>query len=213
MVWIAFVLILVVAGMGFYVWRHQKKEKAQGAEAQKPFKPYGQDELRIENVGPGAVIHLTGVGENMDDFDLKVISKHTYRQGECNWYELECDRGSEKVWIDMEEDDQLELVISLRELKLRDLNLTKQDLMRFDDDEDGSFKFEGHKYWLEDSDRAVFYRHSNDKEAEKLYYWDFEVERGGKYIGVEKWSDGSYDVTYGEDLKPSQVTVYSLRGD
>ena len=202
------IIVFIALGIaGYYFWQQKKLKQL---ESRKSFKPYKKDELRIENAGPGAVIHLTGIGKDMEDFDLKVISKHTYRQGESTWYELECDKGEEKVWIDMEEDDELELSVGLRKLKLRDLNITKKDLIRFDDDEAGHFEFEGDKYWLEDSDSAVFYRHSEDKEAENFYYWDFETEDSDKYIGVEKWSNGSYDVTYSEPIKPSQVTVYTL---
>lgn len=203
-------LLVVIGGLGFYFWKHQQQAQQQLLQAKQPFKPYGKDELRIENVGPGAVIHLTGIGSSMEDFDLKVIAKHTYREGESSWYELECDKGTDKVWIDMEEDDELELAISLRMLKLRELGLTKDDLDEMDDDEEGKFEFEGQTYWLEDSDSAVFYRYSDDKNAEKFYYWDFEAESGDKFIGVEKWSDGSYDVSYSEKIKPAQVTVYSL---
>lgn len=204
------ILLLVIAGLGYFFWQHQ--QKAQGAllKAKEPFKPYSKDELRIENVGAGAVIQLTGIGSDMDDCDLKVIAKHTYREGESSWYELECDKGEEKVWIDLEEDDELELAITLRQLKLRDIGLSKDDLIRMDDDEEGKFDFEGQTYWLEDSDSAIFYRYSDDKNAEKFYYWDFEAEGGRNFIGVEKWTDGSYDVSYSETIKPSQVTVYSL---
>jgi len=203
--------ILIIVGVGgacFYFWQNQQKQKPT---ENKPLRPFGSEELRIENVGPGAVIHLTGIGKEMEDFDLKVISKHTYRQGESSWYEFECDKGEEKVWLDMEEDDEIELAVGLRKLKLRELTITKEDLVRFDEKEEGSFEFEGRKYWLEDSDSAVFYRHSNDKEAEKFYYWDFEDDSGKNYIGIEKWSDGSYDITYSEAIKPSQLTVYSIR--
>ena len=206
MTFIITIIIVIILGMaGYHFWQLKQRE------AKNLPKPYAKDELRIENVGPGGVIHLTGIGKDMEDFDLKVISKHTYRQVESTWYELECDKGEEKIWIDMEEDDELELAIGLRKLKLRDLNITKEDLIRFDDDEEGHFEFEGDKYYLEDSDAAVFYRHSHDKEAEKLYYWDFETEDGKKYIGIEKWSDNSYNVTYSEPIRSSQVTVYTLK--
>lgn len=197
------------AVIGYKIWENTaslKKSNEQNAKAH----PYSKDELRMENVGAGAVLHLTGIGSEMEEFDLKVISKHTYRQGESSWYELECDRGEEKVWIDMEEDDELELGISLRKLKLNDIGLKKADLEKMDDDEEGSFEFEGRKYWLEDSDEAVFYRYSDDKNAEMFYYWDFESKDGKHFISVECWSDGSYDVTYSEPIKLSQVTVYSL---
>lgn len=208
---LSLLMFIAVVGIAFYLWKMGKKDDTSSANHQiATSKPYSKDELRMENVGAGGVIHLTGIGPNLEEFDLKVISKHTYRQGESTWYELECDKGSSKVWIDMEEDDELELSICLRKLKLREIGISKGDLEKFDDEEEGSFEFEGDKYWLEDSDEAVFYRHSSDKEAERFYYWDFESEKGGRFIGIERWSNGSYDVSLSEAIKPSQVSVFSL---
>lgn len=210
-----FLILVLLVGMGVAAYFFWKQQSSAGKTTEKTLpkhetKPYSPDELRMENVKAGGVLQLRGVGKDMEDFDVKVVSKHTYRQGESSWYELECDKGDDKVWISLEEDDDLEMSISMRKLKLRDLGIKKDDLMRFDEAEEGSFHFEDRKYWLEDSDAAVFYRHSADKEAEQFYYWEFEDEKSQSFISVEKWSDGSYDVTYSEPVKASQITVYSL---
>ena len=209
---ISFLLFLAICGaIGYYVWKNFYSLN-ENTKKQPSKKPYSKEDLRIENVGPGAVIHLTGIGPDLDEFDLKIIAKHTYRQGDSSWYELECDKGSnDKVWIDMEEDDELELAISLRKLMLDDLGITKKDLVKMDDDERGNIEFEGQKYYLDDSDEAVFYRYNDDKNAERFYYWDFAAKDGRHFISVEKWSDGSYDVTYSEAIRLSQVTVYSIK--
>lgn len=207
---ISTLLFLALCGIvGYYIWK--KLAKTNQITAKKISRPYSKNDLRIENAGPGAVIHLTGIGPELEEFDLKILAKHTYRSGESSWYELECDKGSdEKIWIDMEEDDELELAISLRKLKLDDLGVTRQDLIKMDDEERGNFDFEDRKYYLEDSDEAIFYRYSEDKNAEKFYYWDFEAKDAKHFISVEKWSNGSYDVTCSEAIKSSQVTVYSI---
>jgi hypothetical protein len=210
--WLIGLFILFAVGFGVYVFLNIRKLQKSDEELRAAVKkPYGPDELRIENAGPGAVIHLTGIGPEMEEFDLKVVSKHVYRSGESTWYELECDRGDQKVWLDMEEDDELELGISLREVKLPELGLSKADLARMDDEEEGDFDFEGRKYYLEDSDRAVFYRHGDDKTAESFYYWDFEASDNKHYIGVERWGEGQFEAFLCESIRPSQVTVYSLK--
>lgn len=208
---LALILLGLCCVLAYLFWKSSTDSRAStsGRLGGGP-KPYSKDELRLENVGPEAVIRLTGIGENLEEFDLTVISRHVYRQGESTWYELECDRGDEKVWLDMEEDDELEVAVGLRKLKLRELSLTAKDLERMDDNEDGEFSYNGETYYLEDSDSAVFYRHGHDKSAEKFYYWDFESSDSKRFIGVERWSDGSYDVTYSEAIKPSQITVYSI---
>ncbi|MDH5721555.1 MAG: DUF4178 domain-containing protein [Spirochaetia bacterium] len=167
-------------------------------------------ELLIQNVRQGAVIHLRAIGADMEDFDLKVIGRHVYKQGNYEWYELECDKGGEKVWIDLEDDDEIELAIGMRKLKLNDLKITTSDLTHMDDEEEGSFTFEGETYYLEDSDSAVFLRNGEEAKAEKLYYWDFESDSGDKFIGVEKWGNKEYSVTLSESIDLNQVTVFSL---
>lgn len=202
-------LLIVCAVVGFLFWKVMSKNK--GGQGQDRLRPYDKDELRIENVEAGAVIHLSGVGPDYDEFDVKIIAKHTYRQGESSWYELEGDRGEDKVWIDMEEDDELELSITLKKLKLHDIGIEKKELDRIDDEEKGQLTYDGETYYYEDSDPAVFYRYSDDKITERFYYWDFETDSGDKFISIERWSDGSYDVCCSEKLKSSQITVYSLK--
>lgn len=174
-------------------------------------KPYGSEELRIENVGSGGVLHLRGVGPDMEDFDLKVLAKHSYGQGSSRWYELECDKGAEKAWVEIEEDDELELSIGLKKLKLTDIGVGKKELAKMDDDEEGSITYNGIKFNYEDSDSAVFYKYGDEDNGERFYFWDFESDDEEKFISVEKWEDGSFDVSYSEAIKPSQVTVYSLK--
>lgn len=205
------ILLLVIAGgVAFLIFKSQKGPKK--LQDPGPKRLYSKTDLRIENVGPGGVIKLSSVGPDMEDFDVSITSKHSYREGGYTWYELEGDRGNEKVWIDVEEDDHLELAVVLKQLKLRDLGISKSDLEKMDDDEEGEFLFENEKFYYEDSDRATFSRHSDKNDSEDFYYWEFENDEGDKYISVEKWSDGSFEASLSVPLKDSQVTVYSIGG-
>lgn len=168
------------------------------------------EELVIQNVRAGGVIHLRAAGPDMEDMDLTVLARHVYRQGSYEWYELECDKGGEKVWLDVEDDDELEIGLTLRKFKLAELPISKQDLIRFDDEEEGQFSFEGETWYLEDSDSCEFLRGGSPGKAEDLYYWDFEPSGGKKFIGVERWGDSEYIAYYGDMLREDQVTVYSL---
>lgn len=201
--------LLVLAGMlGFHFWR---EFKANAAHAKDPNRVDDSEELLLKNVRAGGVVQLSRIGADMEDFDAKVIGRHAYRQGGFVWYELECDRGSsKKVWVEIEEDDEVEVTITLRKLALRDMPFGMAELKRMDDEERGSFSFEGRTYHYDDSDQAVFHRYSEEQNAEGLYYWDFETEDGKSYISVERWDDGSVDVSYAEPIDPSQIKVYSL---
>lgn len=205
-------IILILIGVGgFYLFKMWKSSQEKKEEKDEEFTPYSKEELRIENVGPGGVIQLNNIGPDMEDFDVNVIAKHIYREGGDTWYELEGEIGSRKVWIEIEEDDELEISITLKKLKLSDIGLDKNDLKRIDDKEEGSFTFEGKKYSYDDSGKATFLRYGEEKNAEKVYYWDFECNDEKYSISVEKWEDDSYDVSYSESIKSSQVKIYSLK--
>jgi hypothetical protein len=134
-----------------------------------------------------------------------------YRQGGFKWHELECSAGDEKFWIEVEKDDELEISITLRKLKLSDLGVSKSELEKIDDTEEGTIDYDGTQYEYEDSGKAEFLRDGNTDDAEEFYFWDFESEDEQHFLSVEKWSDGSFEASYSEPLKASQISVFSLK--
>ena len=167
-----------------------------------------EDALHITNVDKGGVFQLSGVGHNSDELTLKVLAKHLYQEGDFYWYELECDKGDgEKVWVEVEDDDDTKVSVVLEKLKLEDIKVSKSELKHIDDEESGFIHYKNAKYKYNESDEAIFYRFCDDKRPEKLYYWDF-VNRNHS-ISVEKWGENEYLVYYCQIMSPSQVTVLS----
>lgn len=208
---LTFILLLVAGVLAYWAWRSFfQQQKAHGSS----FRPYASDELRIENVQAGGVIRIHGIGKDLDEFDLKVLARHVYRQAYFRWYELECDKGSGgKTWITVEEDDELLLSIVLCRLSLDDLGLTSNDLERIDEQERGKISYAGETFRYKDSDQALFCRYGDQEQAEMFYYWEFATKDGKKLISAERWADGDLEISYSETLKPSQITVYSIRED
>ncbi len=207
-------LLLGIGGLAYYFLKKRTSENEEGsntqASTQRPT-AYAKDDLRIENVAAGGMIHVSGIGAEMEEFDVSILAKHLYRDEGSSWYELEGESINGKVWIDLEEGDDLALSITLKKVKLRDIGLSKKDLKQIDDDEEGKVRFEGQTYNYEDSDEATFYRNGDESQGERYYYWDFENDDEDKFIGVEKWADGSYDVSYSEEIEAHQLTVFSLK--
>ena len=78
--------------------------------------------LHVTNLGWGGVFELRGVGDDYKDMTLKVLAKHLYQQGDFSWYELECDNGTdEKVWVEIEDDDENTVSVVLEKAKLSDV--------------------------------------------------------------------------------------------
>lgn len=210
---LAILLILVIV-LGYSGWgMAQLMGRARPQSAQLPKHPGRKPtDLIIQNVGPGGVIRLENIGPELDTYDVTILTRHLYRQGRSStWVELEGDRGEgEKLWLTIEEDDGLDLTLGTRKLRLDELGVTLPTLRQMDEDETGTLQFEGKRFHLTDSDRAVFYRHADMDAAESFYYWEFATDDAQQFISVERWEDGSFDITYGIALRPGQVTVYSL---
>ena len=171
-----------------------------------------EDALHITNVDKGGVFKLTGVGDNFEELNLKVLAKHLYQEGDFYWYELECDKGDdEKVWVEVEDDDETVVSVVLKKMKLSDINTSQSQLQHIDDEESGSVSYKGISYNYQESDEAIFYRFCDDKKPEKFYYWDFR--KGNYSISVEKWAEKEYQVFYSQIMKPSQVIVYSNKAN
>ncbi len=194
-------LILAVVLIAALVYRNNLLTKSLSKVPEK--------ELHVLNLDKGGIFKLTGVGDNSDEINLKVLAKHLYRQGEYYWYELECDKGDgEKVWVEIEDDDETIVSVVLEKLTLnnRDLNLTPAKLDIIDETESGTLQYKNANFVYTDSDKATFYKFCDDSRAEKFYYWDFES--GTRSISVERWGDSEYRVYYCQKMKPSQITVY-----
>lgn len=170
--------------------------------------------LHVTNLGWGGVFELRGVGDNYKDMTLKVLAKHLYQQGDFSWYELECDNGTdEKVWVEIEDDDETTVSVVLEKAKLSDVyngyggkfTLLPEQLDEIDDNESGSVTYKNLTYSYTDSDKATFYRFCDSTKAEPLYYWDFE--NGNKSLSIEKWGDSEYQVFLCQKMRPSQITV------
>lgn len=200
--------LLFLFGGGYLLYSLWKKGQTNSTKL--PAKKRNSNELSIENVAENAVIHLMNIGKDLQEFDVTIKSKHIYRQGDYTWYELEGDNGTDTVWISMEEDDELELAITLKKLKFKDIGITRKKLDKIEQDDDGTITYLDELYYYEDCDDAVFYRHGKEDQAEKFSYWEFENEEGNKFLSVEQWNNGKYDVSYSEKIKLSQLSVYSL---
>lgn len=202
---IILVLLVGIAALVFVMWRRTRSEKASATPQDLP--------LAIENVRAGGMIKLTRVGEEMADFDVSIVGRHVYRAGGYEWYELEGEGPEGKVWLDVEQDDEVEVAISLRQLDLADVGLDRAALTRMDDEEAGEIQYEGRTYHYEESGEAQFLRNGEPGKAETLKYWDFESDDGRHYLGVEAWEGREFQVHYGRPLAASQIEIFTLSGD
>lgn len=170
------------------------------------------NELKIENIQAGGVLSLKHIGPDLKNFDVSVLSRHIYSQGSYKWYELEGESGDEKVWITFERDDELDISVVVKKLRLEQIGLTPTDLDKIDDNESGQFVYDGTTFYYDDSDDARFHRNGDLSESEDFYYWSFEDENEDYNITIEDWG-GRKEVFYSTYVKESQIEVFSLRSE
>lgn len=133
---------------------------------------------------------VTGGGYlRLNDTVYRVETRHRYADAEgYEWFELvllslnDC----RQYYLEWEEDDELEVSFTVRELSLSDLGLASSDLDRFDDEEQGQFSYDGVSYIYDESDKARFFK-DGGAEGEELYYWDFTDKAKQKFVSVERW--------------------------
>ncbi|MEQ9441185.1 MAG: DUF4178 domain-containing protein [Cyclobacteriaceae bacterium] len=199
---------LVLIGIALYFWQKNKNKKKID-----PAPDTSSQELHLENVRPGGLIHLMNVGPMMEEYDVNVLSRSVYRAGQNDeWYELEGEAAKGKVWITLEDDDGLDVTLATRKLKLRDISINRSDLDTMDEEGEGEFNFEGKTFYYEVSGEASFFRdgHISPDNEEFFYYWEFETDEGDEYITVEEWENGRFEVNLSSSIKESQIKIYSL---
>ena len=165
------------------------------------------DELSIEDVVSGGIIHLDGVGLRSESFDAQVTARHLHKRGTERWIELEADRGGSMVYLSLERDDGLTASLTMAQPALAALGLKAVDLGALSDA--GPLTYEGTAYTPSESGHAVFCRDHNELKPEEYEYWEFEDDDQEQYLTLVRWQDGSVEANYSVDLKPDSITVYS----
>ena len=203
MCWMIFFLLMAIVLIIVICIRNSKLPKKSKRD---------KNELNVLNLEKGGVFKVTGFGSESETLELTVLDKHLYKAGDFSWFELECDKGTgEKVWAEVEDDDEIIVSIVLEKLGLEAVpELTPSKLTKIDDDESGSVTYGSRKFFYQDSDNAIFYKRCEKENAERLYYWDFKsTDMGITYsLSVEKWGNNEYQVFCSQQMKPQQITVY-----
>ncbi len=200
---ILILLLFVLAAVVALVVLSKKKKQAKAEIDEKP------KALIIENIESGGMLTLKGVGPDFLDVDCIVSEKHLYSEGSTEWYELECENGAEKLWLDLQDDGGLSL--ALKKGVLTDIAITEVQLDEFDTNEAGAFSYDGLNYEYEASGQAQYYEKCNRSNGENFYYWEFVAE--GKAISVVRWGRSDYEVYFSESLNAVQVEIFSLKGN
>ncbi|MEE2789728.1 MAG: DUF4178 domain-containing protein [Myxococcota bacterium] len=204
----------VAAGLGY--WMNRKKKAQAERNRQKRDLVQGANVTNdVTRVGLGGVLKLPAFGANPLGIETYVKAKHRYDDGGAPWYEFECEFSGRKLLLEWERDGaEIYLTAGFDDEnpKLEQLGITEEDLIRFDEDEKGSFEWDGAEWHYDDSSERRYY--ANDgQQSQGFYGWDFESEDETRYISVEKWEgDRKFYVYHGWALDAEKVEVFDAGG-
>lgn len=201
--------ILVVLGLLFLFILFMMFRKGKKSPPPMPQKDLAN--LRITDARVKDLISIPAAGDEFEDLDFVVDRKNRYESGEDVWYELSGLYKERRVFVEYEEDDELEVSLNkgLKSLSLSDLGLTEDEIGRMDEEHDSSngFDFDGQR-WNYVSSREVGFFKDGRGEGEGYYCWNFESEDGRRQLFIEKWEGEPFEGGLAETVNPNDIKVY-----
>ena len=177
----------------------------------------------IKDVREGGYIRFGGKTYRVADVSEYIETDETFRKKlGFSWKELKlfCLETGETVWLEWEEDDEIEIFVTLQALTFRDLRddeggaIDEDDLDPLvDDDEDVVYRGKTFEY---DDDYGALYKRGGkgrEQKGDKVYFYDF-VAKDGECITVEEWSEGkgdfAYEIFLSRELPTESVEILSI---
>lgn len=174
-----------------------------------PIEVSEQYRFTLTDVRKNGFITLDGTLYLIQDiFDYEERNK----QGKTvwKWKELELFgiENGEIRYLEYEMDDGLEISLTDRELKLREIGVTIQQIRSIADEEEGKILFNGNTYYYEDDYKAYFIK---DGEEQEVTLYEFESENG-QYITIEGWGEENdeYEAFLSLPIKEHSIVLIAL---
>lgn len=166
--------------------------------------------LTIKDARKGDVILVEGSGVDYEDLSFDVDRRNRYESRGDAWYELSGKYRGKRVFLEWQDDDELEVWLDKNEvdLTLRDLGISEADLERYDQEESrrNTVTYNGSD-WPYDGSKEVGYFEDDRGEGEGFYVWEFMAPNDRSQIYVEKWPGEPFDIGVVERVAPEMVRV------
>lgn len=138
-----------------------------------------------------------------DTVDYVVRNRYTYEDHGWEWFSFQLvdTISGQALWIDAEDDDELE-VATVREVKM-DLSLPLEQKLFY----------QGESYYLDEHGYAKVLVESEDSAPHyaQVEFWDYYDDEEEKFLGVERWGN-ELEVSAGQYIEPYELTILSTGG-
>lgn len=176
--------------------------------------------LTIKDAGKNALFQYEGKTWSIQDINRYEETSEDFKQRKGYFiYELTClclETGK-SVFFEWEEDDTLEISMTLEQAGFRNLTddegqaIDEDDLDQIADDRDAVI-LNGEKFWYEDDWPAVY---EKGGKTENVYMYEFENESHSRFLTIEEWSGSgrdTYRIYTSMPVPPNAVDLIT-RGD
>ncbi len=155
----------------------------------------------------------------IDDKLYHVLPYGKFFDKKDEWFELKitCIDTGKSTYLEWEEDDELEIFLSIKELDFSDLKddeneeIDEDDLNQITQEEDDIF-FNGKKFEYEDDYKASYLR-ARDNKKFHIYLYEFEA-KNGQNITIENWSNNDerpdYEIWLSKEIPSKSIEIISL---
>lgn len=160
----------------------------------------------------GDTLTLESAGRDFEDLDVTLDRCDRYEDGEHRWQEYRGRAGGRTVFIEVCDDDELEVSYSFpeEELSLSALGLSEDDLIQMDETQshEMGFEHEGRRYHYDGSGEKFWFKDGQGA-GEGFYAWDFKGEGPGENLTVEKWEGEPFKVTRAHPIAADKVRLWA----
>ncbi len=154
-------------------------------------------EASILNVQVGGVITYNAT-------DFVVRNRYVYENHGFEWYSFHLvdTISGQKLWIDAEDDDELEISLS-QPVKI-DLSLPMQTKLFHN----------GSSFYQDEHGYAKVLIESEDSEPHyaEVEFWDYSDDEDQQFLGVERWGN-ELEISLGHYIEPFELSILSTGGD
>ncbi|OYT10872.1 MAG: hypothetical protein B6I18_06835 [Bacteroidetes bacterium 4572_112] len=161
---------------------------------------YDPSNITVSDLAQGFVFEY-----NMTTWEVK--EEYEYDWGE-NFFskEYKISNGEETLFLSVEEDDELNLMMT-KKIKLRKIDTDVADsIMKFNE-APREIMYEGKKYFLEKESPGYFRDISNDaSDWDEFISWDYYDDSEELYICVEQWDEKEFEAAAGFTIKEFEIS-------
>ena len=167
--------------------------------------------LKITDARMGDLVSVTGAGDDFSDLDFKIDRRNEYQAGDKRWVELGGMYKERRVYIEVVDEDELEVsaVLHPNKLTIEDLGLNEQDLADMDDRQNtaDNFEFDG-KVWFYRFSKEISVVRDGQARGTGYYLWEFREDGGKRLLNVRKGEGEPFTASLSALVNAGDITVF-----